>query len=809
MRYIKFSVTIMLVIATVAITNEDSFAREGDKGKEVVKEKKPIQEISDTARIDPLYVNASLKETVGLRGTPLSYTKIGEADIERHRVISPKELSIITPNLYMPDYGSKMTSSIYIRGIGARIDQPAVGLYVDNVPYMNKNNYDIDFYDIASINVLSGPQGTLYGRNTVGGVISIYTLSPEFYQGIKASVDYGSWNTLKIKASLYNAPSKRYSWSAAGYYKRSDGAYTNNNDGSKCEKYRSGGARLREIFKIGNNTTIENILTADLLKQDGYPYAQYNTSSGETMKINYNNKSDYRRFTLTDGLSVRYSTNKIKLSSTTTWQYTNDKMNMDQDFLPASYYTLIQEQHEHTFTQDITLSSNADKKENKIQWLAGIFGFHKNLRMDAPVVFGQDGINEFILKGANAGIHTVMPMANLVFRDSELPINSNFTMPTSGLAGYGQASIKLGGNNNTHRYWTITAGIRFDYEHASMSYDNVTKLAYKLTPMMQDYKEVSSELHGTKRLNFNELLPKISIMYNLGGSNLYFSITKGYKAGGFNTQIFSDILQTKLMSDLMGGFGSKQGSTSTVTTDYEAKIAKSSYKPEHSWNFELGSHFQLFENKVNGSASLFYIGLRNQQITVFPEGKTTGRMMSNAGRSYSKGAEISLSYAPFGPYYNNTFLSGIKVSGSFGHTIAKFTKYNDGNNDYSHNYVPYAPRNTVMLAADFKIPLGKEKQYSTKTRNWQRIAVKDLSIHADYRGVGKIYWDETNNLSQPYYGVLSACIGLNLNCFTLSVYGKNLTDKEYNVFYFKSVGNSFVQKGRPVELGVSINFDLR
>lgn len=809
MKFFKFLVSISLVIVTITITGIDSFAQQEYKEQSKIKNKKPVREMNDTARLAPLYVNASLKETVGLRGTPLTYTKIGEVAIEKHRIISPKELSIITPNLYMPDYGSKMTSSIYIRGIGARIDQPAVGLYVDNVPYMNKNNYDIDFYDIASVNVLSGPQGTLYGRNTVGGVISIYTISPEFYQGIRASVDYGSWNTLKIKASLYNSPSRRYSWSAAGYYKRSDGAYTNNHDGSKCEKYRSGGARLREIFKIGKNTSIENIFTADMLKQDGYPYAPYNTKTGKTTEINYNDKSDYRRVTLTDGLSVRYNTDKIKLSSTTTWQYTNDKMNMDQDFLPASYYTLVQEQHEHAFTQDFTISSNADDDRQRIQWLAGIFGFHKNLRMNAPVTFGQDGINEFILKGANAGIHTAMPMANLSFRDPELPINSYFTIPTSGLAAYGQASAKLGGNNNAQRYWTITAGIRFDYEHASMSYDNVTKLAYKLTPMMQNYKEVISELHGTKRLNFNEVLPKVSIMYHTGGSNLYFSIAKGYKAGGFNTQIFSDILQTKLMSDLMGGFGSRPGSTGSTTTDYEAKISKSSYKPEHSWNFELGSHFQLCKNKVEGSAALFYIGLRNQQITVFPEGKTTGRMMSNAGRSYSKGAEINLSYAPFGPYYNNTFLSGIKLSGSFGHTIAKFTKYNDGNNDYSHNYVPYAPKNTVMLAADFRIPLGKKDKNESNTRNWQRIAVKDLSIHADYKGVGKIYWDEANKLSQPYYGTFSACIGLNLNCFTLSVYGRNLTDKEYNVFYFKSVGNSFVQKGRPVELGVSINFDIK
>lgn len=804
MKYSTFVISVLLTSIIAAFSGVESDAQTSRKLKEA-----PSGELSDTAIIAPLYVNASLKETVGLWGNPLAYIKIGQSSIEKHRILSPKDLSIVTPNLYIPDYGSKMTSSIYVRGIGARIDQPAVGLYVDNVPYMNKNNYDIDFYDIASANILSGPQGTLYGRNTVGGVISLYTISPEFYQGLRTSIDYGSWNSLKVKASVYRAPSHKFAWSAAGYYKRSDGAYTNNYDGSDCEKYKSGGARIRDIYKIGRNTTIENILTADMLKQDGYPYASYNVTNGKTNDINYNDKSDYRRFTITDGLSIRHQTDRIKFTSVTTWQYTNDKMDMDQDFLPVSYYTLVQEQHEHAFTQDFTISSNSDKNSSRVQWLAGVFGFHKNLRMSAPVTFGQDGINEFILKGANAGIHTVMPMANLSFRDPALPINSDFTIPTSGIAAYGQASVKLGGTDNPNRYWTITGGIRFDYEHASMSYDNITTLAYKLTPMMQNFKEVSSELHGTKRLDFNELLPKVSIMRHIGNSNIYFSIAKGYKAGGFNTQIFSDILQTKLMSDLMGGFGGIPGGTTTTPTNYDEKIAKASYKPEHSWNFELGSHFQLLNDKIEGSAALFFIGLRNQQITVFPSGKTTGRMMSNAGRSYSKGGEIALSYTPFGPYYKNTFLSGIKISGSYGYTLAKFTRYNDGNNDFSHNFVPYAPQNTVMIGADCKIPLGKKVDRVSDSRNWQRFLVKDLSIHVDYRGVGKIYWDEANTISQPFYGLLSACVSLNLNCFTLSVYGKNLADKDYNVFYFKSVGNSFVQKGRPRELGVSISFNIQ
>ena len=94
------------------------------------------------------------------RGDKLAHNKVPFAhDVENCKTFieAVRDLSLITPNLYIPDYGSKMTSSIYIRGIGARIDQPAIGLYVDNIPYLNKNNYDFGFYDIRQVEVLRGP----------------------------------------------------------------------------------------------------------------------------------------------------------------------------------------------------------------------------------------------------------------------------------------------------------------------------------------------------------------------------------------------------------------------------------------------------------------------------------------------------------------------------------------------------------------------------------------------------------------------------------------------------------------------------
>ena len=103
---------------------------------------------------------------------------IGADEIQRQNIAAVKNISAMAPNIFFPDYGSRMTSSVYVRGLGARIDQPVVGLSIDNVPLMNKDSYDFNLFDTERIEVLRGAQSLLNGRNTMGGQINIFTLSP-------------------------------------------------------------------------------------------------------------------------------------------------------------------------------------------------------------------------------------------------------------------------------------------------------------------------------------------------------------------------------------------------------------------------------------------------------------------------------------------------------------------------------------------------------------------------------------------------------------------------------------------------------
>ena len=136
----------------------------------------------------------------------------------------------------MPQYGSRMTSSVYVRGLGTRIDQPVVGLNIDNVPIINKDNFDFDLADISRIEILRGPQNILYGRNTMGGLVNIHTLSPFNFEGVRFTGEYGSQNSFKASLGIYKLFNRRHGTSLNVYATGTDGFFRNEVNNSRGGK---------------------------------------------------------------------------------------------------------------------------------------------------------------------------------------------------------------------------------------------------------------------------------------------------------------------------------------------------------------------------------------------------------------------------------------------------------------------------------------------------------------------------------------------------------------------------------------------
>ena len=782
----------LLILALAAFVCKPQVAQ-AHTTKSAENKKDTITVLSEVA------VVAKMKQKNNLREESLSSTTIKLGEIERHQVVSLQDAAMQVPNLHIPSYGSKMTSSIYMRGLGSRIDHPAVGMYVDNVPYLNKNGFDADLWDIMRIEVLRGPQSTLYGRNTTGGIINIYTLSPMVYQGARISAGYSSGDTYTAKGSIYMKPGKKTALSIGANYLNRGGFFTNEYTGEKCDNEESATGRIKFIYTPTERLTIENTFSAGKVDQGGYAYRLYNPATGSTGNVNYNDICGYERTTLSNGLSFNYKGDRLTFSSVTAWQYLDDCMTLDQDFTPASMFTLQQAQHENTFTQDFIIKRSQEEK--KWQWLTGATLFYKNMDMDAPVRFKQDGINNLILGNINGmfqGMKPPMNTARLQFAQDEFDLSSKFEMPVLGAAMYHQSQFNVG-------KFTFTAGLRLDYEKAKLDYlsnstvDYIYSMKIQMSPMMPPREiKVESGVNTSMEDNVSkewfEVLPKFGIQYSLKkNGNIYATVTRGFKAGGYNTQIFSDILQNRLKSDLMADLMSKAGGAlgsmgggmpgGATSPDYSVDEIIT-YKPEYSWNYEAGAHLTF--GKITADASLFYINCTDQQLTVFPDGNTTGRMMTNAGKSVNKGVELAI---------NAQLTQALSIGASYGYTSAKFRKYNDGKNDYRNNYIPYVPQNT--LNANIRYTL------------WNTGKLADrMELRLGYNGIGKIYWDEANLNCQKFYSLVSASVYAEKGKFSVELWSKNLTDTSYNAFYFISVGNAFFSKGRPAEYGITLSYQL-
>ena len=255
--------------------------------------------------------------------------------------------------------------------------------------------------------------------------------------------------------------------------------------------------------------------------------------------------------------------------------------------------------------------------------------------------------------------------------------------------------------------------------------------------------------------------------------NVYVSVARGYKAGGFNTQMFSDVLQQELM-EYMG-----------LANRYDVdKIV--SYKPEYSWNYEVGAHLSTADKKLSGQLAVFYIDCRDQQLTMFPDGLTTGRIMTNAGKTRSYGAEVTLNYKP---------AERLELNASYGYTNAKFREFNDGIHDFSGKYIPYAPHNTFFAGATYRQPIKA---------SW----LDHVAVDVNCRGVGDIMWDEANSVKQPFYALVGASVRLEHERYSVTFWGENLTDTKYNTFYFVSIGNTFLQRGKPLRIGATVRMQF-
>ena len=778
--------------------------------------------VNDTSRVvdlDEVVVVSQPKDIYRLRQQPLSSSVFGSRELQQLHVRDLRDLSSYVPSFAMPVYGSRYTSAMYVRGLGSRMNNTAVRVYYDNIPLMSPAAFNSHFYMTNRVDVLRGPQGTLYGANTEAGIVRVYSKNPMNYQGTDVLLGFSSALGRLVEAATYQRPSDHFAFGLAGFYKGQDGYFRNQNLGKMNDHGYEAGGKLRMLWKPAERLSFDLTSDYQFSNQNAFPYGFYDTDEEWAELPSTTVMPYYKRNMVNSGLTVGYQMNRFMLTSTTSFQHLYDRLRQDVDYLPVDKVTMSQHQKMNAVTEELILRST---DSGIWQHATGLYGARQSLRTTADVTFGEgvtgpmaqgilNAMRQGMLNGMKASMlqsflaqglpqaaaeaaaqraaEAAVNAAGLHMEATIDPVPSLFKLPMTNLAAYHESNLTLADR------LILTLGMRYDYtkyeiDYLSTASASVTGGTARATSTGTSRSQIEDHLSNTS----SQLLPKFGVTYKLGsqGSNIYATVSKGYMNGGYNINLFGDIMQADVQRQTVS-----DGVVDIPHTDadYEAIANTITYKPEESWNYELGVRLNLLDSRLHADIATFYTTLHNQQLTVMAPGTGFGRMTINADKSSTCGIEAALR--------GNLFDNHLSWAATYSFTRATFRNFTnqeqDANGelvtvDYKDNKIPNVPAHMFSAMADYRVDFHPD------------AVLRSLTFGANVSGNGKTYWDSANTASQGLYAVLGAHLLADMGTVSVNFWGRNLTDTRYCPFavYSESTGGFIGQRGNPIQMGIDL-----
>ena len=534
-------------------------------------------------QLGPITVTAQ-KQSQDVQDIPNSITVLDDVAIEDAHITDMDRLSDNVPNLEFYNFGSRRHSLTFMRGIKSLHNaEPAIGYYVDGVNYSKSYMFDFPLFDVERIEILRGPQGTLYGRNTMGGVINIYTRKPDNETAISLAGSLGNYDNREIKGYLRTPLIENTLFlGIAGLVSASDGYMENDFGTGKDGRYtdgQSGRLQLRYLL----NTKWDITLGIDGQQHDDGAFTFRRTERNAFVKkgmlaadrqYHYSHDFEGRSENSYWGssLNVTHDMEFGRLTSITGYRdYDNDEM-IDTDFSPLDMTRMRYVMDEKTFSQEVRLASPED--DHSLQWLTGLSYFHTDSENKATTFYrpamAQNPANPF-QPGTGSRLKTTK--------------SSN-----EGMAVFGQATYPL------LEKLDLTVGLRYEYERAEMD------AALFDTP---EGGITTTTIAPALDNDFSALSPKTSLAWHFNDERmLYATFAGGYRSGGFN--VFGD---------------------------------KGTYDEEHSRLYEVGAKTSFFDRRLILNLAGFYTDIEDEQIAQF-DADTNQPYISNAGASHRLGLEI-------------------------------------------------------------------------------------------------------------------------------------------------------------------------
>ncbi len=683
-----------------------------------------------------------------LERTPVAVTAFTADRLARDNIQSLQGVALRAPSV---SYVEINKGEVYISIRGSRVNTPGAGwnnqvtTFVDGVPMTGMGDNAPDLYDLRSIQVLRGPQGTLFGANVIGGAIVIRTAPPSFRTHGKAEISYGQNNLVQTRA-MVTGPLLGHTLSAkvTVNYKYRDNYLRNVTLHDETYGDNIGAVRgqllwkpvddLRVLFITGFTHDQSSGKISQLLGKleptlfPGLSYGAEVTNQGRN--------STMRKNVLGSSMRVEWSRPWGSVTSITGLRDVRVLTNLSRLGDPANQAWSTTRIRDKQWTEELRLASRGG---GRLTWLGGLFYMHASKMEDDLYTYNLNP------NTVNGGAFPV-PIAGVSQNVYQHVIDEVG-------AAFGQAGYEL------MPKWKLTLGARVQWERKyGVSSDQPSFSAG--VPYDVVYPLIFSAATARYSHTWHAFTPKMLLSYQATPAlMLYASATEGYQSGGWDTSAASD-------------YGLPGAEIS--------RLLARAFQPETVWSYEGGAKFLSDDRRYRANLAAFVENYRNMQTNVF-DPVTAAFITTNAGRAQAKGVEIET---------REELLPWLSMGLDYTYLLARYTQYIESpTQNNSGNVIPVSPKNAVHLSVDARFPLGG--------------ADGTLSVGGDVTYRSRVYFSDTNSEANfllndsRYNGIVNSHVTWYSDSgnWHVSLFARNLTNR-HTVAYATDVSGFFLT---PVE----------
>tara|TARA_B110001454_G_scaffold214930_1_gene235509 strand:+ start:536 stop:2830 length:2295 start_codon:yes stop_codon:yes gene_type:complete len=700
-----------------------------------------------------------------IQRVPMAVTAMSSAEMEARGVAKLEDALVSVPGVSFSSGSSTRHSYLAIRGVLGPEEEPAVGLYLDNVYIGRRASQAIDFIDPQSVQVLRGPQGALYGRNTLGGAILVETRAPSLERPegyIDLSV--GNYSAVNAKTRLSAPLGDKFAVSLGGRFLDRNGYFRNLNDGKRVGE--NSAHAVIGAFRYQNGP-VNFVVTADYdrTKSDGSilklvrfrdtfngfapapavpaplvigPTQRVANVFNHDVNLNRAGSEDRELYGVTANLTL--DLDAVTIKSTSAWRGFNIDYAADSDGSAADIFFFLQEQKQRQVSQEITLSSNND---GRLEWILGGSYFHERFKFNLVPL----DVEARVLNIKPLFLAGLVPIADVTRTDEK----------TESIAAYGQLKYKFASS------LSATVGLRYAHDKRSIDKSETLNLLYgtpaQVAPPALPPALPVNPVTVSQSDSWSELIPEAILQWQPSKNlNAYIKATRSYRPGGYNE---GPALTTNIL-----------------------------FRKETAWQYEAGVRGSSADRSVSWGLTGFYIDWKDQQVNVVG---AIGFVTANAN-SHSMGLEADMRWNPV----RNLTLGGAVswlAEAQFDNGTLSVRDPNTGvaaNVNVAGQRLARAPKWSGSAYGNYVVPLQNGADLNFRLDYALKSAERTIQGRSD--------------LISPTFGKIDARISYEQNGLTLSVFGKNLANDSFLTFAQSVATFDLVSVSDPRTFGLGLSY---